>query len=337
MSSLNVRIVVRHRPPGGAAGPVTIAEGRIPATKESHADRQIERIPSRRLRANEVRVILRSDGSDVGGLLQSLKSKGVKVRRTHGRNGDVSLEISGKDLGWLEELQGLSVSSDAPVAPAPFTTLAMLASGFAREGSNQEGRRITHAARVDRRRATGNRIGIAIIDSGIAPVADLASRITAFYDFTNGQDAVAEAPNDAYGHGTHVAGLAAGNGSRSNGQYGGVAPNARLIGLKVLTSTGAGSTSDVIAAIEFATANRAALGIDVINLSVGHPPYESAATDPLVQAVEAASRAGIIVVVSAGNVGQNPETKKFGYGGILFPRQRAFSVLGRVSEDDGDH
>ena len=52
-----------------------------------------------------------------------------------------------------------------------------------------------------------------------------------------------------------------------------------------------GYTSDVIAAIEFATANKAALGIDVINLSLGHPIYEPAATDPLVQAVEARRRA----------------------------------------------
>ena len=62
-----------------------------------------------------------------------------------------------------------------------------------------------------------------------------------------------------------------------------------------------------------------ALGINIINISLGHPPYESAATDPLVQAVEAASRAGTIVVVSAGNVGVNPQTHKIGYGGILSP------------------
>ena len=121
----------------------------------------------------------------------------------------------------------------------------------------------------------------------------------------------------------------------SNGQYAGVAPNARLIGLRVLDNSGSGSTSDVIAAVEFATANKAALGIDVINLSLGHPPYESAATDPLVQAVEAASRAGIVVVVSAGNVGVNPQTGQVGYGGILVAGQRAVGVDGRVGEDAG--
>ena len=75
----------------------------------------------------------------------------------------------------------------------------------------------------------------------------------------------------------------------------------------------------MINAIEFATANKARLGIDIINLSLGHPIYESAATDPLVQAVEAAVRAGIVVVVSAGNHGVSPSTELPAYAGILSP------------------
>ena len=116
-------------------------------------------------------------------------------------------------------------------------------------------------------------------------------------------------PSDAYGHGTHIAGLIAGSGARSGGKYVGVARSARLIGLKVLDAQGGGYASDVIEAVEFATANKAALGIDVINLSLGHPIYEPAATDPLVQAVERAVRAGIVVVVSAGNIGMNPDVR----------------------------
>src|SRR5439155_12530916 len=105
----------------------------------------------------------------------------------------------------------------------------------------------------------GAGVGVAVIDSGIAPVADLADKITAFYDFTNGQGGVAAAPVDGYGHGTHVAGLVAGSGAMSNGQYEGVAPDAHLIGLRVLDNSGSGSTSDVIAAVEFAIANKASL------------------------------------------------------------------------------
>ncbi len=156
--------------------------------------------------------------------------------------------------------------------------------------------------------ATGAQIGVAIIDSGISPLTDFGTRIRAFYDFTTGAT-LSTLPNDLYGHGTHVAGLIAGSGA-SGSVYLGVAPAANLIGLKVLDSTGQGRTSDVIRAIDFAVANKASLGIDVINLSLGHPVYESAATDPMVQAVERAVRAGIVVVASAGNWGLIRRTMK---------------------------
>ena len=126
--------------------------------------------------------------------------------------------------------------------------------------------------------------------------------------------------SDDYGHGTHVAGLIAADATLSpTGEPIGVATGARLIILKALDASGAGRTSDVIAAIEFATANRVSLGIDVINLSLGHAIYEPAATDPLVQAVEAAARAGIVVVASAGNIGRNLTTGEVGYAGITSP------------------
>lgn len=104
----------------------------------------------------------------------------------------------------------------------------------------------------------GAGVGVAIIDSGIAQNWDLAGRIAAFYDFTKG--GVASSPIDAYGHGTHIAGLIAGNGTISNGKYVGVAPAVRLIGLRVLDANGQGYTSDVIAALEFAVTNRVQLG-----------------------------------------------------------------------------
>ena len=165
--------------------------------------------------------------------------------------------------------------------------------------------------------AGGDGVGVAIVDSGIEPGSDFDDRIAAFYDFTEGGRE--EPPSDDYGHGTHVAGLIAGDGSLSNRRYRGVAHKSRLIGLKVLDEHGAGYTSDVISAIEFATANKEQLGIDVINLSLGHPILEPSASDPLVQAVEAAARAGIIVVAAAGNYGVSPETGQPGYAGILSP------------------
>jgi len=159
--------------------------------------------------------------------------------------------------------------------------------------------------------AGGTGVGVAVVDSGIESGVDFENRISAFYDFTQGDIRVTQ-PNDGFGHGTHVAGLI---GSR----YVGVASSVRLIGLKVLDAQGRGTTDNVIRAIEFAVANKTLLGIQVINLSLGHPIYESAATDPLVQAVEHAARAGIVVVASAGNFGINAQTGQSGYAGIVSP------------------
>ena len=98
-----------------------------------------------------------------------------------------------------------------------------------------------------------------------------------------------------------------------------MAPGAKFVSLRVLNTLGVGSTSSVIAAIQWAIANKSQQGIDVINLSLGHPIFEPAATDPLVQAVESAVRSGITVVVAAGNMGINPFTGQVGYTGISSP------------------
>ena len=166
---------------------------------------------------------------------------------------------------------------------------------------------------------TGSSATVAIIDSGIAPNVDFDSRILAQYMFIGGRLAIASVPYDDYGHGTHVAGLIGSSGVSSNNKYAGVAPGVKLLSLKVLDRRGSGKTSDVINALEFAVANKGRFGIKVINLSLGHPIFESAATDPLVQAVEAAVRSGIVVIVAAGNYGSNPITGETGYAGIASP------------------
>ena len=89
--------------------------------------------------------------------------------------------------------------------------------------------------------------------------------------------------------------------------------------LEVLKARGQGTTDNVVRAIEFAITNRHLLGINVLNVSLGHPIYESAATDPLVQAVEHAARVGLTVVVAAGNFGADPKTGDVGYAGIVSP------------------
>jgi len=179
---------------------------------------------------------------------------------------------------------------------------------------------------------TGKGVTVAVIDSGLEMSSEFQGRVKAFYDFTGGKTQATSAFDD-YGHGTHVAGTIAGSGALStNKAYHGLATNVQLVVLKVLDATGAGYTSDVVRAIDFAVANKSKFGIDVINLSLGHPIYEPASTDPLVQAVERASKAGIIVLAAAGNNGINPTTGQPGYAGINSPGNAPSAVtVGAVS------
>ncbi|WP_143311883.1 MULTISPECIES: S8 family serine peptidase [Carboxydocella] len=154
---------------------------------------------------------------------------------------------------------------------------------------------------------TGKGRVVAIVDSGIYPHPDLSqpnNRIIAFKDFINGK----KLPYDDFGHGTHVAGIIAGNGYMSNGQYKGVAPEASIVGVKVLNQYGVGKVSNVIAGIQWVVKNKNTYAIDVLNLSLGAIATESWTTDPLSQAAQKAWEAGMIVVAAAGNDGPNPGT-----------------------------
>ncbi|MDA8351873.1 MAG: S8 family serine peptidase [Firmicutes bacterium] len=154
---------------------------------------------------------------------------------------------------------------------------------------------------------TGERTGIAIIDTGIHAHPDLMNpepRIAAFKDFVKGKTS----PYDDNGHGTHCAGDAAGNGYASDGKYKGPAPGAKLIGVKVLDKAGSGQLSDVISGIEWCIQNREKYNIRVLSLSLGSRTNSSYKDDPVAQAVEKAWDHGITVVAAAGNDGPDPGT-----------------------------
>src|SRR6202034_3686476 len=172
---------------------------------------------------------------------------------------------------------------------------------------------------------TGAGVGVALIDSGVmSNHPDLymgilpISRVVYQQSFVPGNSSA----NDQFGHGTHVAGLIAGDGLSSTGPFfsktfKGIAPNASIINLRVLDQNGAGTDSLVIAAINQAIALKSQYNIRVINLSLGRAVYESYRLDPLCQAVEAAWKNGIVVVVSAGNNGRTQAAD--GYGTVTSP------------------
>jgi serine protease AprX len=171
----------------------------------------------------------------------------------------------------------------------------------------------------------GQGITIAVIDSGIAWHPALSQKVIANVSLVSGDPQVA----DAFGHGTHIAGIIAGKASAAAGvtnlYTGGIAPGARLVNVRVLGKGGTGWTSDVIAGIEWAINNRARYNIRIINLSLGHPVTEPSATDPLDQAVLKATSAGIVVIASAGNAGKTAGGTPI-LGGITSPGNSPYAI-----------
>lgn len=159
----------------------------------------------------------------------------------------------------------------------------------------------------------GSGVGVALIDSGVALMPQLAGRVLARLDFTGSR----MGGLDAYGHGTHVAGIIASRAGAARGD-GGVAPGAHIVSLKVLDANGLGTADNVIEAIDWTIRNAKRFRIRVINLSLGGPVLQRAADDPLCQAVERAYRAGLVVVASAGNVGKTADGRTI-FGGITTP------------------
>ena len=163
---------------------------------------------------------------------------------------------------------------------------------------------------------TGKGVGVAVVDTGIAgdhpdlrvSQTDTRSRVIATAVTNPGADDA----GDSYGHGTHVAGLIAGNGTNRDagdplfGRYAGVAPDANLISVKVDDGQGATTLADVIAGLQFVVDFRRDYNIRVVNLSLRSSVAESYKTDPLDAAVEQAWFSGIVVVAAAGNGGPTP-------------------------------
>ncbi len=168
---------------------------------------------------------------------------------------------------------------------------------------------------------TGAGIGVAVIDSGITPWHDdltianrTGQRVTKFVDFVNNRTA----KYDDWGHGTHVAGIIAGNGYDSNGDRLSIAPKANIVALKALDFEGRGKISDIIAALDWVITNQAQYNIRVVNMSLGAGVFESYNTDPLTLAAKRAVDAGIVVVAAAGNMGKAADGKPQ-YGAITAP------------------
>jgi serine protease AprX len=176
----------------------------------------------------------------------------------------------------------------------------------------------------------GQGVTVAVVDSGIAEEEDFkdakgTSRILTHVSFVSDS----KLPDDFYGHGTHVAGLIAGNGNISNQQYMGIAPQANLVDVKVLDDKGQGFTSDVVAGLEWVYNNAEQYNIRVVNLSLNSSVAESYRTSALSAALELLWFKGITVVVAAGNNGSSQP-------GILYPPANDPYLIAVGASDDKD-
>ena len=149
---------------------------------------------------------------------------------------------------------------------------------------------------------TGKGIGVCILDTGIYEHIDFTGRIWAFYDFL----AFKRRPYDDNGHGTHVAGLVAGDGTASMGKYRGAAPGCGIISLKVLDRYGTGSQDDVLRVLRWIRENRQQYRIRVVNISVGTTCNSKRNHARLLESVEQLWDEGVVVVTAAGNQGPRP-------------------------------
>ena len=178
---------------------------------------------------------------------------------------------------------------------------------------------------------TGTGIGVAILDTGLYPHIDFGERIRGFQDFLGHRPY----PYDDSGHGTHVAGILAGDGTASDRRYQGVAPGCHLVAAKVLDRRGNGRLQDVLRALQWISFNQNLYGIRIINISVGAAAMDSKAAARLIKAVEQAWDQGFVVVTAAGNMGP-------AYGSVTAPGSSkkvitvgASDMLDRISSVSG--
>lgn len=261
------------------------------------------------VRGDRVRVIVQGDEP-------ALES----VRRRHARGlrrdltGSVALDLTKSEFEALKRDSSLAhISKDLPVSANMAITNKVTTADKVWQGTSGLLGLLSTAG------YNGSGIGVAIVDSGIASHSAIGDRVIARANFVSSEAGVT---GDPFGHGTHVAGMIGGNSSAAKyvtSLYtGGSAPAVRFIDVRVLGRNGVGYTSEVIAGIDWTIANRQRYGIRVLNLSLGHPVAEPSSTDPLCRAVERAVKAGIVVVVSAGNYGQTATGAPI-LGGITSP------------------
>jgi serine protease AprX len=212
--------------------------------------------------------------------------------------GGFSARVPGSALGRIASSPAVSaVWSDRKVRVSSITE------DLNRRAANTVWQQTIKLGEARKSGADGSGVVVALLDTGVRDLPDLAGRIVAKVDFTPDRDGI-----DYFGHGTHMAGIIAGDGTMSQGKWKGVAPKAKLVSVKVAGADGATDVSVVIAGLQWVYTHRAQYNIRVLNLSFGTDSTQSYVTDPLDYAVEQLWLSGVFVSAAAGNRGPDDET-----------------------------
>ncbi|HEV3469526.1 MAG TPA: S8 family serine peptidase [Pyrinomonadaceae bacterium] len=277
-----------------------------------------------RERGRRVRVVLQLDAEPGVALAATLRRADVREAARFERLGARVLELP------LRVVEGLASHREVRFVSPDRETVSF---GHLSRTTGADEVRASTGTLVGGLDGTG--IGIAVLDSGIdtshAAFLDRDNGVRVVYgrDFT-GEGRV----DDPHGHGTHVASIAAGNGRISRAEYIGIAPNAKLVNLRVLNSQGLGRVSSVLAALDWVLAYRSAYNIRVANLSLGTPAVDSYKDDPVCRAVRRLADAGVVVVAAAGNNGRDESGNKV-YGYIHAPGNEPAAVTVGASNTFG--
>src|SRR3954447_26990448 len=273
--------------------------------------------------APRVSVIVTEQADAGSGPERAVTALGGRVGRQLGIIEAFAARVPADRLAALRATPGVrAVTEDAAVHLAS----TEVANQAEQTGSLDSITRVVGATSACARRTTGRGVDVALIDSGVVPVNGLRTPGKVVY----GPDLSLESQHcdstgtscrkspayglDGYGHGTETAGIIAGRDDAAPARLGvnsgktdflGVAPDARLVSVKVADAGGASDVSQVIAGIDWVVHNKDADGLHVrvLNLSFGTDSTQDYRLDPLAYAAEAAWRAGIVVIVSAGNTG----------------------------------
>jgi subtilisin family serine protease len=310
--------VARAHPAASEAGEQSF----VPAQKISPDLVELARDPDARER--RVRVILQT-GDDAGRALSAtLRRRDVRAEREFRGLGARVVELPVHLLEQLSEQKGVRfVSLDRET----------ISFGHVSQTTGADDVRESGGAGAGDLEGTG--IGIAVLDSGVdtdhAAFQDNNNRrrVVVNKDFT-GENRT----DDPYGHGTHVASIAAGNGRVARGEYVGLAPNANILNLRVLGAKGTGRISSILAALDWVLQNRAAYNIRVVNLSLGTTAVESYRDDPVCKSVRRLVDAGVVVVAAAGNFGKDSAGNKI-YGAIHAPGDEPSAITVGASNTFG--